>query len=229
MKTRKNAGRLVAELREIIGKSQTQFAAMIGVSPDTIISVENARNGLSRKLATKIQIATGADLWQETPRTRLNYTLEEFKRWRDKYSPSNETAALKQFEEMKHCLKVVFLAAAKSGLAGNRDRLPAVCLSFREWLTDTRQHFKLDDEIEDALEDETREVSRRGFSIQSLLENPARAKKDLSEHDIDFNRIKKHPQKKHKLLEAGLLLRMNSEMSGVRLVNPFTLSVGPEN
>jgi transcriptional regulator with XRE-family HTH domain len=185
----------VAELREIIGKSQTQFAAMIGVSPETIISVENARNGLSRKLAKKIHVATGADLWQETPGTRLNYTLEEFNRWRDKYSPSNETAALEQFEEMKHCLKVIFLAAAKSGFAGNRDRLPAVCLSFRAWLTDTRQHFKLNDEIEDALEDETREISRRGFSIQGLLKDPARAKRDLSEHDIDFNRIKKRLKK----------------------------------
>jgi transcriptional regulator with XRE-family HTH domain len=149
MKTRKNAGRLVAELRKIIGKSQTQFAAMIGVSKDTVISVENGRNQLSRNLAKRIQIATGADLLRATPGNPLNFTSHDCKRWRDKFNPSNEAAALKQFEEMKPWLKVVFLAAAKSGLAGNRDRLPAVCLSFREWLNETRQYFKLENEIED--------------------------------------------------------------------------------
>jgi DNA-binding XRE family transcriptional regulator len=62
MKSTKGAGHLVSELRKVIGKSQTQFAAMIGMSKDTVISVENERNRLSRNLAKRIEIATGADL-----------------------------------------------------------------------------------------------------------------------------------------------------------------------
>src|SRR5664279_3551381 len=62
MNTRKHSGRLVAQLRKTIGKSQAQFAAMIGVSKHTIISVENARNKLSKKLARRIQMATGAEI-----------------------------------------------------------------------------------------------------------------------------------------------------------------------
>jgi DNA-binding XRE family transcriptional regulator len=194
MKIRKNSGRVLAELRKIIGKSQSQFAAMIGVSIHTVISVENERNQLSRNLARRIEIATGANLIEgkiESPFQVTTYTPNDFERWRRKYNPSNETTALKQFDEMKTLLKIVFLAAAKSGLAGNRDRLPAVCLSFREWLNNTRQQFKLRNEIEDLMEDETRSVERVAFSIASLLEKPAKATEDLDRHDIDFNSIKK--------------------------------------
>jgi DNA-binding XRE family transcriptional regulator len=198
MKSPRNSGRLVAELRKIIGKSQSQFAAMIGVSKHTIISAENGRNQLSRNLAERIEIATGAQLFHgtlESPFNTQDYTPDDFRRWREKYNPTNPDAALKQFEEMNPRLKVILLAAAKSGLAGNRDRLPAVCLSFRQWLNEARQHFKLQDEIEDILEDESRAVRRVAFPIQYLLENPANATEDLAEHDIDFNMIKKHLMK----------------------------------
>src|ERR1035441_8280186 len=66
MKRTKNPGQLVAKLRKVIGKSQTQFAAMIGVSKHTIISVENGRiKQLSKDLARRIQIATGAEILDE--------------------------------------------------------------------------------------------------------------------------------------------------------------------
>ena len=162
MKSTTNPGTLIAELRHIIGKSQAQFAVMVGVSKDTIISVENGRiKKLSKNLVKRIEIATGANLQEgklESPFKVANYTSEDFKRWRDKYGQSNKTAALKQFEEMKTWLKIVFLAAAKSGRAGNRGRLPAVCLSFAEWLDETRDHFKLKDEIDDILDEETRHI-----------------------------------------------------------------------
>ena len=62
MKTRKDSGRLVAQIRKIIGKSQSQFAALVGVSKHTIISVENGRNELSKNLTRRIYIATGAQI-----------------------------------------------------------------------------------------------------------------------------------------------------------------------
>jgi len=194
MKTHQNTGRLVAELRKIIGKSQTRFATMIGASKHTIISVENGRNQLSRKLAEKIQIATGADL---SGGTLENYTVNFFNDWRTKYYPSNEASARKRFEEIQTWVKIIFLAAAKPGLAGNRDRLPAVFISLAQWLDETRQKFKLHKEIDDLLEDETRTIGRTAFSLSYLLEKPKKAKAVLAEHGLDYSKIKsllkRHP------------------------------------
>jgi len=193
----KSAGRVV-QLRKTIGKSQSQFAAMLGVSKDTIISVENCRNQLSRNLAKRIQIATGADLHEgklESPFSQADYTRADFDRWREKYGQSTETAALEQFKEMQTWLKVIFLAAAKSGRAGNRDRLPTLSLSLAEWLNENREKFNLQDEIEEALINETRTIERSGHSISALLAKPKQAKAKLAEHDIDFSQIKKMLQK----------------------------------
>lgn len=199
MTTRKNTGRLVAELRKLIHKSQTQFAAMIGVSKHTVISVENGRNQLSRKLANRIYTATGADLALDNPESAFQvgkYTSNDFDHWRKKYFPSNEESARKRYDEMKVWLKIILLAAAKPGLAGNSNRLPAVCLSFTEWLDETRKQFKLEDQIEDILPDETRDLGRASYKISGLLENPKKAKETLAEHDIDFNAIKKQLQQR---------------------------------
>jgi DNA-binding XRE family transcriptional regulator len=194
MKTPKPHASQIARLRKIINKSQVQFAAMIGVSKHTVISVENGRNQLTRKLARRIHEATGADLMSDDPDNlgwNRKYTAAEFNLWREKWYPSNEASARKRFDEMKKWLKIVFLAAARSGLAGNRDRLPAVSLSFIEWLEETREKFKLENQIEDVLPDETREVGLIAYTISNLLEDPKRAKDDLSEHNIDFKTIKK--------------------------------------
>jgi len=210
MKTRKNSGRLVAQLRKIIGKSQSQFAAMIGVSKHTIISVENGRNSLSKNLAKRIEIATGADLLRgklESPFHHEIYNRADFDRWREEFNPSNQDSALKKFDEMKIWLKVILLAAARSGRAGNRDRLPALCKSLAEWLDEAREKFKLQDEVDAILEDETRSMGRAAYSISDLLKEPDRAKTQLGEHGIDFNKIKKE-LKKH---ESGGWLIVDDE------------------
>ncbi len=194
MRRKSKASSLVVELRKIIGKSQSQFAAMIGVSKHAIISVENARNDLSQNMAKHIEIATGAKLLGgklESPFRADQYTRDDFDCWRGKYGQTNKTAALKQLEEMKTWLKIIFLAAAKSGRAGNRDRLPAVCLSLVEWLNETRVKFKLEDEVEDILDEETRASGVVAHTISSLLEEPDRSTKKLAEHDINFAQIKK--------------------------------------
>ena len=193
MKHLAKSARWVAELRKIIGRSQSQFAAMLGVAKDTIISVENGRNQLSKNLAKRIQIATGANLLDgklESPFSQANYNRDDFKQWREKYGQSTEAAALNQFKEMQTWVKVIFLAAAKSGRTGNRDRLPALSLSLAEWLNEAREKFNLQLEIEDILNNETRTIDRSGHSISALLEDPKHAKKELAEHDIDFIKIK---------------------------------------
>jgi hypothetical protein len=79
---------------------------------------------------------------------------------------------------------------------GNRDRLPAVCLSVVEWLNDARQTFKLEDEIDDVLENETRGVGRASYSISSLLKNPDHARDDLAKHGIEWKKIEKRLKKR---------------------------------
>jgi DNA-binding XRE family transcriptional regulator len=198
MKTPRNAARLVAELREVIGKSQTQFAAMIGVSKHTIISVENRRNALSRTLAKRIQIATGADLFRgqlQSPYRNAPYTREDFDNWRKSYGSDNPEVVLDQFNEMKTWLKVILLAAAKPGLAGNRDRLPNLYVSLADWLDTARKKFKLEKEIEDVLEDETRDIDRPAYSIPALFDNPNFCKEVENSDGIDLSVIKQRLKK----------------------------------
>ena len=240
MKTRKDDGLLIAQIRKIIGKSQSQFAALVGVSKHTIISVENGRNKLSKNLARRIQIATGAQIldgkfrfepeydlpvadpsgkftpelsefinsrWDGTGKYDDLYTRQDFEQWRAIFFPSTDEAAQKSFDQIKHWVEFIFKAAAKPGLAGNRDRLPAVYQSLVEWLNETRETFKLEKEINAILEDETRDIGRTAYSISNLLTKPQIAKEKLAEHGIDFNKIKKE-LKKH---ESGGWLIVDDE------------------
>jgi DNA-binding XRE family transcriptional regulator len=172
MKNITPAGCAVRELRWIIGKTQAQFASMIGVSLDTVGSVEIGRNGVSTKLATQIHIATGADaeaLLQgslvESARSRIkrkagrsvavpfDYTKKSFEHWRSSNFQTSEANGLARFNGMKGWIKLVFLAAGRPGRAGNKDRLPGVWLSLVEWLEATRETFKLAPEIDAILKE----------------------------------------------------------------------------
>lgn len=198
MRTTKHSGQLVAQLRKTIHKSQTQFAAMIGVSMHTIISVENGRNQLSRNLAWRIYSATGLRFtcdYKTDVEQIEKYTIDNFNRWREKHHPSNEASAREQFDDLNKWVKFLFLAAAKPGRAGIRDRLPVVCFSLIEWMEETSNKFKLDDEMEAVLEDETREVCTQASDISALLQKPNETSERLAKHGIDFNSIKKQLQK----------------------------------
>lgn len=147
MKNTLKPGRLTAKLREVIEKTQSQFAVMLGVSKDTIISVENGRNQLSWNLAKRIYIATGAnllkDLFPFTHSPGENYFRKDFEKWLSNYYPGNSQTAKDQFNRMQFWIETLFKAAAKPGVAGNRDRLPALHLSLVEWLESARKDFKL--------------------------------------------------------------------------------------
>lgn len=56
MKTRTN--KAMKELRKIVGRTQGEFAAMIGASKDAVASWETGRNKLSRQFAWRIAFAT---------------------------------------------------------------------------------------------------------------------------------------------------------------------------
>ena len=59
MKTRANEA--IRQLRRIIGRTQGEFAAMIGASKDAVASWETGRNRLSRQFARRIAFATGVE------------------------------------------------------------------------------------------------------------------------------------------------------------------------
>ncbi len=177
MKDSKDAGHKLAEFRRQIGKSQSQFAAMLGVSKHTIISVENGRNRLSPKLARRIRIATGAPVENDSNLEFLDWWAKEkrFDKWREQFK-SDEKTAQSRFDGLAYWIKLALRAAGRPGVAGNRDRLPAVYLSLVEWLDETRTTFKLENEIDDILEAEPHFLHHGIWTDVSLRQNPEKAK-----------------------------------------------------
>ena len=160
-------------LRKLIKKSQSQFAAMIGVSIHTIISVENGRNQLSENLARRIEIATGADL-RRRHKDRVaavgggTFSKNAFDDWRMRFSSDRHNAE-GRFNDVKYWIELVLKAAARPGKAGNRDRLPAVYMALTDWLAETRKTFKLEQEIDEVLEEEPHEIIRRSYDFDLLM------------------------------------------------------------
>ena len=78
--------------------------------------------------------------------------------------------------------------------------MPAVYQSLVEWLNETRDNFKLEKEIDDILEAETRRLGVFGFSAASLT-NPTspndleQLKDDIASFGYDFAELKKFSKK----------------------------------
>jgi transcriptional regulator with XRE-family HTH domain len=184
-------GRMVAKLRKIIGKSQSQFAAMLGVSKDTIISVENGRNQLSKKLEARITITTGANFRKDGWSNGLeDYTLERFNDFRKEFHESDEETKA-NIDDVKFWIETIFRAARKSGVGGNRDRFPAVYYSLLEWFRDTRENFRLGPEMEAILEDETRFIKRECEYVGTLKVDNELAEKFATIVGIEYKNLKK--------------------------------------
>ncbi len=192
MKSDMKRGRLVAELRKIIGKSQSQFAAMLGVSKDTIISVENGRNQLSKKLEARITIATGANFKEEAWGNGLqDYTLETFNEYRQGFHELDEETSKTRIEAVKFWMETIFKAARKPGVGGNRDRFPAVFHSLLEWFRDVHENFKLGPEIRGIFEDETRFIKRACEYVGTLKVDVELAEEFAAIVGIEYNKLKK--------------------------------------
>ena len=158
MKTRHNQA--LRELRRIIAQSQTDFAAMVGVSKDAVASWEIGRSQISPPFARRIALATGVEekalLRGRGPLTTCipgaghpPFTAETFERHRSTYWGRSDEAAARQ--HLKHCvdtLGLLFLAAAQPSGGKRPCRLPAVVDSFIQWCERTREDFNLKEEIE---------------------------------------------------------------------------------
>ena len=172
---KKKPNKTVAKLRKLIGKTQEQFAVMLGVSKDTIVSVENGRNRLTPGLASRIHVATGASpssLLANTgvlmvadhyghERGTSEYTKGSFEKWRkDVFGPNPDDPASRKraaqffFDMMKGRLEVLLMAASRPGLKG-KDRFPAVLQSLEQWINYVYEDFELAKEVEEVLREET--------------------------------------------------------------------------
>jgi transcriptional regulator with XRE-family HTH domain len=162
MKTKPNES--IRELRKIIGRTQGEFAAMIGASKDSVASWETGRNRLSPQFARRISLVTGADekpllrgkgkLTAEQPFERSKpYTAEEFERHRkNHWGRTDEEAAQGHLEHCADTLELILMAAARPGRGKVKYRLPGVLDSFNQWCERTREDFKLEGQIKEQLE-----------------------------------------------------------------------------
>ena len=147
-------------LRKIIGRSQVEFAALIGASKDTVVSWEIGRNKLSSRFAKRIYMATVANptILCRGKGALLNsqggpYTKGDFDGWTSGgVGESSEREAQRYFDACSDALWLLFSAAAMPGAGKIKNRLPAVRLSFVEWLEGARQEFKLAKEVDALLE-----------------------------------------------------------------------------
>ena len=180
MQTKSADAQRMIQLRRIIKRSQSRFAAMIGVSIHTVISVENGRNQLSENLARRIEIATGADLRRRHKDQVAavgggSFTADTFDNWRARFS-SDQKNAEARFSEVKYWIELLLKAAAKPGREGNRDRLPAVYMALTDWLAETRKAFKLEREIDEILEEEPHKIITHSHTPGILMQD----KKELA-------------------------------------------------
>ena len=170
---KKKPNKTVAKLRNLIGKTQEQFAVMLGVSKDTIVSVENGRNRLSPGLASRTHIATGADevnLLKNSGKVvtpgsgrqpEAEYTRKSFDQWRKLvFGPNADDPAGRKktaqfyFDYIKGRIEVLLLAATRPGVKGH-DRFPAVIQSLEGWINHAYEEFELAQEVDEVLREET--------------------------------------------------------------------------
>ena len=182
MKTEPN--RTITKLRKIIEKTQEQFAVMLGVSKDTIVSVENGRNRLTSRLAKRIYIATGAlpssledntgEVLAQDHATRgpvMPYTKDYFDRWRKiamgvvgDDPVSRDKTAESMFDLTKDRIEVLLVAATCPGIT-DRDRFPAVLQSLDEWIDATYHDFGLAAEVDAVIRERTYEKGKGSFTV----------------------------------------------------------------
>ncbi|HOC58286.1 MAG TPA: helix-turn-helix transcriptional regulator [Verrucomicrobiota bacterium] len=160
MKTLANVA--LRELRRMIGRTQGEFAAMIGASKDAVASWETGRNRLSEPFARRIALATGVEakgllrgrssLKSYVPfKGRMPFSQEAFERHRDTYwGRTDEAAARRHLRNCVEALELIFVAAARPR-GRVRHRLPGVVDSFIQWCERTREDFLLGQEIETQL------------------------------------------------------------------------------
>ena len=113
-------------LRITLGLTRRDFAELIGVSADTIASIENNRLGVSEKFARRVSFVTGANC-AELRKGRLGqlknsggkiYRASDYRRRRRLFDNlPNDVIALRASELCKQIRNLLSLSAKKNRLA----------------------------------------------------------------------------------------------------------------
>jgi DNA-binding transcriptional regulator YiaG len=166
----------IRKLRKIIGRTQAEFAALVGVSTDTVISWENGRNRLSSEKAQCIHVATGARSEElveghgQVCSVDLSpYCSADFKDWHNTYLGATDEVRADYFcKQASIFLWLLFHAAAEPGPGKLKNRLPAVWGSFLQWADRTAENCRLKPQIKalrskhkDWLKDQSTEAHAR--------------------------------------------------------------------
>jgi hypothetical protein len=132
---------------------------MVGTTRDAVASWECGRNRLSLKFARLIHTSTGAAVapllnGNDVPLSmfgRRPYSKADFDSWRKRHHEEDPNIALRRARLGAGALEVLFLAAARPGSGKVKERIAAVSQSFLEWCEQTREDFKLANQIDEVL------------------------------------------------------------------------------
>jgi transcriptional regulator with XRE-family HTH domain len=142
----------VRALRKILGLTQAEFAGMIGVSKDAVVSWETGRNELSATFARRIALVTGVDartlrLGVSVPVSQDEdahvYTKEDFERHQRTEWSGTEEAQAERLARCQDTLELLFGAAARAEGDPPRQRLAGLMDSFMQWCEGAREAFQL--------------------------------------------------------------------------------------
>ena len=152
------------KLRKILGQTQKQFAALVGVSVPLVKMVESGQQPLAQKFNEAIRVATGASLWKRDgpvfgcpsagwsplPNGKIvlggwgyrhPYTRKTFDWWQR--HQTGKAAALEDWKQIAPILKRLYLVAAEPGVAGVKPRLAALDASLWAWVWKADEDFQL--------------------------------------------------------------------------------------
>ncbi len=165
---KKQPNEAIRALRKIIGQTQAEFAAMIGVSKDAVVSWETGRNQVSATWARRMALATGVDgrylrLGVSVPISQAAdghiYTAEDFARHRQsEWARTDEEAVRRWLEQCGDTMEILLLAAAQPGGDQPRPQLPGVLDAFMQWAEAVRADFQLGPQIDAQLAARQRKV-----------------------------------------------------------------------
>jgi DNA-binding XRE family transcriptional regulator len=182
------------KLRNTIGKSQAQFAAMIGEQCKTIINIENGRTRLDGNMAHKIQAATGVSSWlymqgKNTPMDfggQTPYVRAHFDYWKHAHS-DNDGKDTPEFVELASDTLLLMLQAAKK-CGTPKNHLPALKIAFHFWCLESVKNFQLNASLDEILKSERKYIKERTMSYRDWR-RPEMA------GDRNFYEFKDDPQK----------------------------------
>lgn len=150
----------IRALRKIIGLTQAEFAVLLGVSKDAVVSWETGRNELSATFARRIALVTGVDgrtlrLGVSVPLSQAAdghvFTKEDYERHQRMEWSGTEEAHAERLARCQDTLELLFRAAARVDGDPPRQRLPGVLDSFLQWCEQAREDFKLGPAIDEQL------------------------------------------------------------------------------